>query len=230
MDSDRVMGVDACSAGWVGLVLSGSDTSGYFAPNIEDLMAAAERDGPLKVVAIDMPIGLPDASLRAADVAARQASGPRRASVFMTPVRTALQHEDYDLASAENRRATGKGISRQAFGLRRKILEVDRWIRQTPLRVVEIHPEVSFARLAGGTLVHSKSTWTGAIQRRRLLAETGVQLADELGVAGDRAGTADVLDAAAAAWTALRVALGQAHPSPDPPESFSDGLAAGIWT
>jgi predicted RNase H-like nuclease len=228
--SYRVMGVDACRAGWVGIVLSAGELCASFEREIEDLAAAAERDGALDAVAVDMPIGLPDAGRRAADVLARQRLGPRWASVFITPVRTALGHDDYRIASAENLRAAGEGISKQAFALRHKIRQVDRWIRRTGHRVVEVHPELAFAQLAGQPLPHSKSTWNGAAQRRHLLAGTGIRLADDLAAAGAAAGTADILDAAVAAWTALRVAQGQARPMPDPPETFSDGLQAAIWS
>src|SRR5690242_19943512 len=105
VSSYRVMGVDGSRAGWVGIVLCASELSVYFDPDIEDLAAAAERDGALDVVAVDMPIGLPDTGRRAADVLARQALGPRWASVFITPVRTALDYDDYKIASAENVRA-----------------------------------------------------------------------------------------------------------------------------
>jgi hypothetical protein len=43
-------------------------------------------------------------------------------------------------------------------------------------------------------------------------------------------GVDDVLNAAVAARTALRVASGQARPVPDPPETFGDGLPCAIWT
>jgi predicted RNase H-like nuclease len=229
VSSYRVMGVDACRAGWVGIVLSAIELSAYFAPDIEDLAAAAEQDGALDAVAVDMPIGLPDSGRRTADVLARQALGPRWASVFITPVRTALAHDDYKIASAENLRMAGEGISRQAFALRHKIRQVERWIRRTDQRIVEVHPELAFARLAGQPLPHSKATWNGATQRRHLLADAGIRLADDLAAAGAAAGTADILDAAAAASAALRVARGQARPMPDPPETFSDGLPAAIW-
>jgi predicted RNase H-like nuclease len=49
-------------------------------------------------------------------------------------------------------------------------------------------------------------------------------------VAAGKAGVDDVLDAAIAAWTARRVASGQARAVPDPPERFSDGLPCAIWT
>jgi len=225
-----VVGVDACRAGWVGIVLSPGELSAHFAPDIEELAAAAERDGALDAVAVDMPIGLPDAGRRAADVLARQELGPRWASIFITPVRAALAHDDYKIASAENLRTAGEGISRQAFALRHKIRQVDRWIRRTDHRVVEVHPELAFARLAGQPLPHSKSTWNGAAQRRHLLAAAGIRLDDDLAAVGATAGTADILDAAAAAWTAVRVAQGRARPMPDPPETFSDGLPAAIWS
>src|SRR5258708_37083385 len=183
MSSSRVMGVDACRTGWVGIVLSKSELSVYFEPDIEDLAAGAERNGALDAVAVDMPIGLPDAGRRAADVLARQALGPRWASVFITPVRTALGYDDYKVASAENLRTVGEGISQQAFALRHKIRQVDRWIRRTGHRVIEVHPEITFARLAGKPLPYSKSTLIGAAHRRQLLTAAGLRLAYDLGAA-----------------------------------------------
>jgi predicted RNase H-like nuclease len=176
-----------------------------------------------------LPIGLPDAGRRQADVLARKPAGPRWASVFMTPVRAALEEDDYAAATAMNHKLAGEGISRQAHGLRAKILQVDQWVRHAPHRVVEIHPEVSFAGPAGTALDVSKSTWAGVARRRRLLAGAGIVLAEDLGLAGEKAGVDDVLDAAVAAWTARRVADGQAQPMPQPPEKFSDGPPCAIW-
>jgi predicted RNase H-like nuclease len=51
--------------------------------------------------------------------------GPRRASVFMTPVRAALEAARYAAAVRANREQAGEGISAQAYGLRPKILEVN---------------------------------------------------------------------------------------------------------
>jgi predicted RNase H-like nuclease len=204
----------------------------YLDTEIEGLVHQATQSGPLSVVGIDMPIGLADSGLRRADLLARAAVGPRWQSVFMTPVRSALETDDYALALAENRRCGGGGISRQAFGLRAKIGQVDRWLR-TPspdLRVVEVHPELSFAALAGAPLPERKSTWAGVTRRRDLLADHGIVLPDDLGEPGRAAGPDDVLDAAAVAWTALRVADGRARCLPDPPDRFSDGIDCAIWT
>ncbi|MEV5739135.1 DUF429 domain-containing protein [Microbispora rosea] len=260
MTDARVLGVDACRAGWIGVVppacpRDGGAARAYFAPRIADLVALADADGEVAVVAVDMPIGLPDGlrdvhpdvhadarpggpaspgvpggrGRRRADVLARQELGPRWRSVFMTPVRAAIEADDYATAVAVNRRLTGEGVSRQAFGLKEKLLEVERWVREAGRHVVEIHPELSFARLAGAPLPHPKTTWAGAERRRELLAAAGVVLAGDLGPAGAAAGVDDVLDAGAAAWTALRVASGEARPLPDPPEVFSDGIPCAIW-
>jgi predicted RNase H-like nuclease len=225
----RVLGVDACKSGWVGIALSGGTTTAYTAAHIDKLVAAAQADGPVEVVTIDMPIGLPDDGTRRADGLARAAVGPRRSSVFITPVRAALEAPDHAAAIAINQQATSAGVSAQAFALRHKLLEVDAWVRRVGVTVVEVHPEVSFASLAGRPLLESKRTWAGVVRRRRLLAQAGIVLDDDLGPAGSAA-VDDILDAAIAAWTARRVARNEAEPMPDPPQVFSDGLPSAIWT
>lgn len=215
MGSGRVLGVDACKRGWIAIEVEDAIAHAYFAEEIQTLMGRAEADGPLAVVAIDMPIGLPDRGRRQADLLARAAVGPLWPSVFMTPVREALLAADH---------------ATQAFGLRSKLFQVEQWIRQTPVHVVEIHPEVCFARLAGGPLTTRKSSWAGAELRRALLGDAGIRLAGDLGGAGAYAAVDDVLDAGAAAWTARRVLSGDAQPVPNPPEIFSDGWACAIWS
>lgn len=225
----RVLGVDACRTGWVGIALDAVPRA-YSAPRIDALVAQAIADGPLDVVGVDMPIGLPDSGYRHADVLAREVVGRLRSSVFMTPTRRALEAPNHATASALNRELTGAGISIQAFGLKPKLAEVERWAPGAQVRVVEVHPEVSFVHLAGGRLEPSKKTWAGATLRRRLLADAGIVLGDDLGSPGRAAAVDDVLDAAVAAWSARRVATGAAIVRPDPPESFSDGWPAAIWS
>jgi predicted RNase H-like nuclease len=233
MNGERVLGVDACRAGWIGIALSARDPQPYVAPAIRELIQQAAADGPLRVIAIDIPIGLADTGRRRSDQLAREALGRRWPSLFITPVREAVQAGEFAAALDASRRLAGEGISRQAFALGAKILDVDRWLRDVPgppARVVEAHPELSFAQLAGVPLAVRKSTWAGAVLRRALLAGAGITLAGDLGLAGEQAGVDDVLDAAAAAWTARRVSQGRARCLPDPPETFSDGLPSAIWT
>ena len=229
MTGNRVLGADACRAGWVGIVLCDEDIRAYVHAEIGGLVSLAAEAGPLAAVGIDIPIGLADAGLRQADLLARKAAGPRWASVFITPVRSAVGAPDYQQACELNRRLAGCGISRQAFNLREKIMQVDSWLPEAPCPVVEVHPELSFAELAGAPLTDSKSTWAGAARRRQLLAAEGIVLAGDLGLTGRQAGVDDVLDAAAVAWTARRVASGSARRLPAEPERFSDQVDCAIW-
>ena len=223
-----MLGIDVCKAGWVGIVLSQGTVSAHLAAK----SAISSKTPAAAARCRSSPSTFRSAARqgrRQADLLIRKAVGPRWASVFMTPVRPSLEAADFATATAASRRLAGEGISRQAFALQAKILQVDNWVRQTRHRVVEVHPEASFAQLAGAPLHSAKSTWAGIARRRQLLTEAGIVLPDDLGTAGEKAAVDDVLDAAAAAWTAMRVIRYQARPHPDPPELFSDGLASAIW-
>ncbi len=228
--TERVLGVDACKAGWIGIVLEGAAITAYVGPTIADLVAQVEAAGPLDVIGIDIPIGLAEHGLRRCDLLARDAAGPRRSSVFVTPVRAALAGADFASAVALNRQRTGVGFSIQAYGLKAKILDVDAFVRGSNRKVVEVHPELSFAAIAGRPLDDAKTTWAGMQRRRRLLLNAGVDVDSDFGTAGRRTGIDDLLDAAAVAWTARRVARGQAVSRPDPPETVDDGWPAAIWS
>lgn len=230
----RVLGVDACPGAWVGIAWQGGERLWpYLAGTVADVVAACLDDGPLAVVGVDIPIGLPVDGSRQADRLARKLIGARASSVFSTPVRQALLAADYATACTISVRRSGVGISKQAYGMAKRILEVDAWLRTVPTGgrrppVYEVHPEVTFAQMARGPLAYAKRSWAGAEQRRMLLAREGLFLAGTLGDAGGRAGVDDVLDAAAVAWSAARVATRDAHPIPEPPELLG-GVPAAIW-
>jgi predicted RNase H-like nuclease len=229
-----VLGLDGCRSGWAGLVWDGTAVGGVFGTTIDVAVSAALAEGPIDVIGVDMPIGLPDSGRRRADLLARAALGPRRSSVFVTATRAALAGRTRGEADALNRARGGQGVTAQAFHLGPKIAEVDAWVRDgaVGLRVVEVHPELSFAELAGGEpLADAKRTWAGASRRRALLRAAGLDLDGvDLGPVGREAAADDVVDAAAAAWSAMRVARGTAVSRPDPPERFSDGWPTAIWT
>jgi predicted RNase H-like nuclease len=73
-----------------------------------------------------------------------------------------------------------------------------------------------------------KKTWNGQIARRALLARVGIVLPDNLAEAGNIPPD-DILDAGAVAWSAARIAAGQASSLPHPPQVGSDGAAMAIW-
>jgi predicted RNase H-like nuclease len=223
-----VLGVDGCPGGWVGalLVPGAPRPRVVVAPTSEALVETVRAEHDVQMVGIDIPIGLPDSSIRQADVLARRELPGRASSVFTTLTRPAYLAADRAAADAVNRGLSGQGVGAQAFALRAKILEVDRWLHSRPtVDVVEVHPEVSFATMAGSPLP-SKRTVEGQQARLAALAAAGVARPSVLkgtGYAPD-----DVLDACAVAWSAHRRATSEARWLPDPPEVFSDGIRAAI--
>jgi len=183
---------------------------------IERFAAVVEQvdDDQLATVAVDMPIGLGDGAARLADQEARRRLGPRRSSVFPTPVRATLEAVDYPDALAISRRVCAKGLSKQSFNLLAAMAEVDR--AMTPgrqARIFECHPELAFAQLAGRPLIHAKRTAAGIAERVALLAGAlgPGPTADLVAALADRpkgSGTDDVVDATVIAWVAAGVAQG----------------------
>jgi predicted RNase H-like nuclease len=118
-------------------------------------------------------------------------------------------------------------VSAQTFALRPRVLEAD-VLAGRDQRLHEVHPEVSFRELAGRPVATPESTWAGVRERSDLLQTVGIQLPPDLDEAG-QAGVDDILDAAVVAWTAHRIALGAAHPLPDPAERDPRGRPMAIW-
>ena len=217
----HVLGVDACGKqGWVGIRL----TDGAYAGSLVDLRLERliERAAEVDAVAVDMALGLVEKGWRAVDLAARALLGVRRSSVFPIAPRLVWLEQDYPAAAGRCQELTGNRLSRQAWALKPKLLEArECWLADE--RIHEVHPEVSFYALAGGVPpAYAKKTWRGQNQRRSLLAGAGLVLPDELGEA-DHIPADDVLDAAAAAWSAHRIALGTAHRVPKTPQPDADG-------
>ena len=223
----RVIGIDGCRKGWFGVVVDDGRIEALFARRVADLVTDA---GEVSGIAIDIPIGLPDRGVREADRAARERLGRLASSVFVTPVRAALAAEPYREATAVAVRLTGSGISQQAYRLREKIFEVEDWLPGSPAPVWEVHPEISFAVANGAPLACSKHTWAGSQERRLILARQGLALAGPLLPAGRHAGPDDVLDAAIAAWSARRLAVGAGQSLPAQPGQVTHGgRPMAIW-
>lgn len=227
-----VLGVDGARGGWVGALLpvgGAGEVQVVSGPDLATLVDRAGGEAALSLVAVDTPIGLPDTGTRQADVLARRRLGPRGSSVFPTPVRDALAAQTYAEARAVSvQRTGGRSLAAQSYALRRAILDVDGYVRGGGgLRVVEVHPELTFAVMAGQPLQHGKKTAEGVAERVGLLAAHDISL--PAGHNLQRRGADDVLDATAAAWTAGRVVRGLAERMPEQPERFSDGIDAAIW-
>ncbi len=190
----------------------------FFSLGVHQSLAEIADDPEPQVIAVDVPIGLEDAGSRAADAAARQLIGSRSSSVFNSPPAFALDPlwEDYGATNAESKRRYGCGISAQGFALLKNIREADAVARKDQ-RVHEVHPEVSFRAMNGESpLKFTKKSWNGQAERIALLGKWGIAIPHWL--SGGEVGNIpadDLLDAAAAAWTADRIARTEADAVPD---------------
>lgn len=225
-------GVDWSRAGWYVVALSG----GAGRPRLlwhhpfdafAEVVDAVGADG---CVAADIPIGLSDIGARDCDLLARRLlRQPRARSVFPAPPRACLAAESYDEACAASLRLTGRKLNLQTWGIMPRIAEVDSVM--TPALqgcVVEVHPEVCFWSLGGRRAMrYSKKKPEGRAERLRVLSR---HCEEQLGAALDRscrpAGVAmdDVLDALAAALTALAFATGRWRRIPESPPTDARGL------
>jgi predicted RNase H-like nuclease len=181
-----------------------------------------------RVVGIDMPLGLLESGWREADRAARGLLGPRRSSVFAIPPRAVWEQASYQEASRRCRELTGQGLSIQAWGLRARLLEADRFRASCGFPLYEVHPELAFGVLAGAPLAHSKHTAAGREQRRELLSRAGIALPLIPRARIPRAPVTDTLDAAAVACSAWRIGTGRAVVIPARPQRDDRGLPIAI--
>jgi predicted RNase H-like nuclease len=195
------------------VVIAIDDDTTSIVERVSDLFTVVRllESGELAVVGIDIPIGLPRRGPRACDVEARRMIGPRRSSVFPAPIRGVLEATTYGEAVARCRALSGKGLSRQAFGLLSKVRDVDRVM--TPQRqrhLVEVHPEASFTALAGSPMAHYKKTPAGRAERLGALRTVFPDIDRHAEVRIDGVSPDDVLDAHAVTWSARRW-LARAH-------------------
>jgi predicted RNase H-like nuclease len=224
-----VAGVDGCRAGWVAFKVEvPSLVTSVELVDVPTLLKSRPND--LLCLAIDIPIGLLDCS-RACDKAARKLLGqPRGTSVFAAPCRAALSATTHAAASKINREKTGRGLSQQAFGIIPKIKQVDDAITSDCQRwALEVHPEVCFWALNHHSpMKHNKKTPEGAAERIAVLRPVFPEIERHLANRPTRVGADDLLDAGAAAWTALRCHSNEVR-FVCLPEDDQRGLATTIW-
>jgi len=235
-------GVDGCPVGWAAAFIRPDlrEVRVRVVPRFGDVTAAPEAPA---IVAVDMPIGLPEragSGGRAAERAVRPLIGDRQSSVFSVPSRAAIAAETYGdacriaLATSDPPRK----VSRQLFMLAPKIREVDACLRADAAcasGIFEVHPEVAFWRLNGERAlgepkkVKSRPYEPGLALRRALLTAAGFAAAIVEAKPPKGAGPDDLIDALACAAIAQRIHAGRARPFPDPPERDPLGLPMAIW-
>lgn len=229
-----IAGVDGCPAGWIVVTRGPSGDHVAIHPRFADALALGAD-----VIAVDMPIGLPDrVTPRTAtrETSARAVIGARQSSIFTVPSRAALAETEFRAACAANRAVhwSGKCISKQTFFLFDKIREIDALVPNGGLpNLVETHPEVVFWAMNGHVpLTHPKKIAgrpndEGLAERRALLERVAgfdpAFLVQRLGPSSMHTPD-DLLDACACAWTAGRVASGTALSFPAEPARDPRGI------
>lgn len=235
-------GVDGCSGGWIAAFVqpAGAEARVRVVPRFADVLAAPEAPA---VVAVDMPVGLPERSGpggRMAENAVRPLLGARQSSVFSVPSRAAIYAGDYAAAcaSALETSEPPRKVSKQLFNIAPRIREIDGLLCRFPAaagRVFEVHPEVAFWMLNGGRAldepkkVRSRPHEPGLELRRKLLIAGGLPEPVVRQPQPKGAGADDLLDALACAAVARRLHRGTARPYPDPPPRDAHGIAMAIW-
>ncbi|MBX3529450.1 MAG: DUF429 domain-containing protein [Rhizobiaceae bacterium] len=244
-------GVDGCPGGWIAAIENSGGVRTQAFGGFADL-AASLGNGAL--IAVDMPIGLPDHCYggRGPEQLVRPLLGQRQSSVFSIPSRDAVYAcADEEFAAdwygahrrccdvARNTSTPPRAVAIQGFGLFRKIRELDAWLRQErgrSARVVEAHPELAFWRLNGRRPLTQPKKVKGAPyrpgldERMALLAAEGFangQL-ETLPAPSFGAARDDLLDACAMLTVARRLAAGTVESFPPDPPRDRCGLPIAI--
>lgn len=215
-----------------------ADFSLFVAQHFSDIL---DHVPTFQVIAVDMPIGLPDhvgPTGRGAEQAARRHLGQRQSSVFAVPSRSAVYCEDYGQACqvAFETSDPPKKVSKQCFYLFPKIREIDGLMSPAlEARVHEVHPELAFWRLNGETpmslpkKVKSRSNPAGVEQRAELLMQHGLPQAFLMQDLPRGVGRDDLLDATVNCLIAERIRSGVAEPFPSDYRRDGKGLRMAIW-
>ncbi len=251
-DDIWLVGVDGCPGAWLAVF---ARPDGVILPprvvkRFADIALSDERPA---IIAVDMPIGLPERSPAGGRLAEREARallGDRKSSVFRIPSRRAVEasvaatpadaRERFFAACAIARDTSDdrKAFAKQGFYILDKVSEVDAFLRAHSDhvgRVFETHPELAFVMMNGGVplslakKIKSGNHAPGLDLRRELLRGAGlpdevVRMKAPKGAAND-----DLIDALACLVTARRIHAGLARSNPSDPPRDEHGLPMAIW-
>lgn len=228
-----VVGVDGCPGGWIAVRWADSVTH-HLCRSFSEVLALDAA-----IIAVDMPIGFPQGSGRAAERDVRSRLGARQSSVFSVPSRAAVMCSDYRAACAANLACSDppKKVSKQIFHIFSKMREIDAMMTpELQARVVEVHPELAFWAMNGAAPLALPKKVKGAPHapgldlRRALLEAAGFPLAALPEATYRRAdvGADDLVDACACAWSARRILEGRAVSFPADPPLDARGLRMAI--
>ena len=208
------IGVDGWKGRWVAVVLN---DEGYVSARVYKTLDEIVSAADFAVIGLDVPIGLPEQPPRASDNLVRAKLGARSSSVFAAPPSFCLdpRWSTRAAASDESKRRFGIGIGAQAFALMHNIRCADQ-VAGSDSRVYEVHPEFSFCLMnAEKPLRFNKKCWNVREERVALLRKHRVVLPKMFSNEVGQVPVDDILDAAAVAWSARRIAKNGAVALPD---------------
>jgi len=206
-----VAGVDGCPAGWIAVLWDGGDRlTSQLCPTFAEVMMLSAG-----VIAVDMPIGLPERSGRPPEREVRARLGDRQSSVFAVPATQAIYCTDYREACRINLLHSDppRKVSKQCFHLFAKMREIDALIEPShQSRIYESHPELAFWAMNDEVPLPLPKKVRGAPYppglglRRSLLARNGLPV-DSLTTDYRRrdVGADDLIDACACTLVAWRI-------------------------
>jgi predicted RNase H-like nuclease len=228
-------GIDGCKGGWLAIEADAEGVStSHVITSLEKYLTSPNAP---TLVAIDIPIGLTDTGHRNCDKLVRAQIKPRHNSVFPAPIRPALRAATRLEAAEIGLAVHGKAVSAQAFGIYKKIQEVDDLLAKHPdlrNKVFEIHPELSFAAMnPTGVLQpmrHPKMSGQGFMERMTALGHLANAF-QTIRTRHPRSTVADddILDALAALWTAHRIQKQTARRIPEHDDIDSCGIPMRMW-
>jgi len=217
-------GIDGCKKGWI-VAIEHAD-GGVCVELFADFTEILSHD-ELKLIVVDIPIGLTEIGPRSSDREVRKLLQSRGCCVFPAPIRSIMNSRSHQEASEQRRSVEGKGVSAQLWGILPKIREVDSAMSADAAlqqRVREGHPEVSFAMMNGGLAVSvPKAKADGQRLRRELLGKHFARVERCLGCLSASL-QVDAIDAFSMLWTARRVAAGTEVRFPERAEPDRFGL------
>jgi threonine dehydratase len=249
----RVAGVDGCKAGWIAAIDEGTAVRfKVFA----DFSGLAQALADCAIIAVDMPMGLPDRVTgpgRGPEQAVRPLLGARQSSVFSVPGRAAIYavvpqpqgmaalKAGHQIASQTAKALSDppRGVAFQTFNIFAKIRDVDQFLNSHPERIAqirEVHPEVAFWRMNGCTPLRHPKKIKGVVnpagmeERRHLLRASGMQAEAVSALPPKGAATDDLLDSLAGLVAARQIAAGRGRSHPEWPAQDANGVPIAIWT
>ena len=241
--SAQIAGVDGCKAGWIAVILQPDSPARAEAKVFENFTNLAGALNPDSIIAVDMPIGLPERASkggRAPDWAAKEFLGPRKGSVFLVPSRPAVYAYEQGYAQvctvARETSDPPRAPSIQAYSIFPRIQQLDQMLRQDDAlrrRVFEVHPEVSFTIMSGEPILEPKKV-KGRIHepgmrcRKAFLEKQGFAVSALEANLPRGAALDDFYDACACAWSGARIFEQDERVFPSEPGIDAKGLQVAI--